>query len=143
MRMLGLDMGERRIGIAISDPDGRVATPLKVLDAHVIYEPGPLRRLIEDYEVELIVVGLPLSLDGREGPQAKRVRELGARLATQIATPIEFFDERLSSTEAKRVMTEAGVSDKAKRGSIDMVAASVFLQSYLDLQRTRGEGEGL
>ncbi len=141
MRALGLDMGERRVGVAVSDPLGRVATPLKVLDARVVHEPGPLVRLIEDYEVELLVIGLPLSLDGEEGPQAARIRELGAKLAPRVGVPIEYFDERLSSAEAKRVMTDAGMSDRAKRGSIDMVAASVFLQSYLDLRNLHDEDD--
>ena len=85
--------------------------------------------------VELIVVGLPLSLDGTEGPQAAEVRRMATRLAGFVSTPFEFFDERYSSAAAKRSMAEAGASDRVKRGSVDMVAASLFLQSYLDSHR--------
>lgn len=137
MRALGLDIGEKRIGVAISDPSGTVATPLKVVaTADALGDARVLRRFVEDYEVELIVVGLPLSLDGSEGPQAAQTRSIAERLVRSLDIPVEYHDERLSSTQAKRAMTEAGVSDKAKRGSVDMVAASLFLQSYLDARRS-------
>ena len=133
MRILGLDIGEKRIGVAVSDPSGRVATPLTVLDAPQALRDGrEMARLVSDYEVELLVAGLPLSLDGSEGPQAARVRSAAERLAGFVSLPLEFADERLSSSAARRAMTEAGVSDRQKRGSIDMVAASIFLQSFLD-----------
>jgi len=139
MRALGLDIGEKRIGVAISDPSGSVATPLKVIaTSDALGDARVLRRFVDDYEVELIVVGLPLSLDGTEGPQAARTRAVAERLVASLSVPVEYFDERLSSTQAKRAMTEAGVSDKAKRGSVDMVAASLFLQSFLDGRRGSG-----
>lgn len=137
MRALGLDIGEKRIGVAISDPSGTVATPLKVVaTADALGDARVLRRFVDDYEVELIVIGLPLSLDGSEGPQAAQTRSIAERLVRSLDIPVEYHDERLSSTQAKRAMTEAGVSDKAKRGSVDMVAASLFLQSYLDARRS-------
>ena len=136
MRALGLDIGEKRIGVAVSDPSGSVATPLKVLEtAKVLGDARLLRDIVSDYEVELIVVGLPLSLDGTEGPQAAEVRRMATRLAGFVSTPFEFFDERYSSAAAKRSMAEAGASDRVKRGSVDLVAASLFLQSYLDSHR--------
>lgn len=136
MRILGLDIGEKRIGVAVSDPSGSVATPLAVLDARQTLRDGrELAKLVSDYEVELLVAGLPLSLDGTEGPQATRARSAAERLAGLVSLPLEFADERLSSTAARRAMTEAGVSDRQKRGSVDMVAASIFLQSYLDARR--------
>jgi putative Holliday junction resolvase len=135
VRIAALDIGEKRIGVAISDPGRRVATPLKVLDAAVLRDPGPLLRLLEDYEVGLVVVGLPLSLDGTEGPQARAVRASVARLGPALGVPIEFADERLSSAQASRALGDAGLSDRAKRGRIDMAAASLFLQSYLDARR--------
>ena len=138
MRVLGLDIGERRVGVAISDPGERVATPLKVLDARVLRDLTPLIRLLEDYEVGRIVVGLPLSLDGTEGPQARAVRATGAKIAEATGLPVEYADERLSSASARRTLTEAGVSDRRKRGRVDMAAASLFLQSYLDSHRTLG-----
>lgn len=137
MRVLGLDIGEKRIGVAVSDASGTVASPLVVLDAQSTLRDGKdLVRLTEtDYEVELVVIGLPRSMDGTEGPQAARVRAVGERLAQFLRVPIVYFDERLSSAEARRAMTGAGVSDRDKRGRIDMVAAAVFLQSFLDARR--------
>jgi putative holliday junction resolvase len=133
MRVLGLDIGEKRVGVAVSDPSGTVATPLAVLEAPRVFADGhELVRLVEDYEVELIVVGLPLSLDGSEGPQAARVRTAASRLAGFLPVPIVFCDERLSSTEANRAMGAAGASERDRRGSVDMVAATIFLQGYLD-----------
>jgi putative Holliday junction resolvase len=143
VRILGLDIGEKRIGVAVSDPSGTVATPLAVIDARKAMGDGrELSRLVADYEAELLVAGLPLSLDGSEGPQAARVRAAAERLAKLVSLPVEFADERLSSTAARRAMTEAGVSDRDKRGSIDMVAAAIFLQSYLDAGRNSGAGPG-
>jgi len=142
VRVLALDIGEKRIGLAISDPSGSVATPLKVLATQaVLGDSRLLANLAADFEVELAVVGLPLSMDGTEGRQAAEVRRIGALLEKSLPVPFEYFDERLSSAAAKRAMTEAGVSDKAKRGSVDMVAASLFLQSYLDARRNAGQPE--
>ena len=141
MRVLGLDIGERRVGVAISDPGERVATPLKVLDARVLRDLTPLIRLLEDYEVGRIVVGLPLSLDGTEGPQARAVRATGARIAEATGLVVEYADERLTSASARRALTEAGVSDRDKRGRVDMAAASLFLQSYLDSHRLPGRND--
>jgi putative Holliday junction resolvase len=139
VRILGLDIGEKRIGVAVSDPSGTVATPLAVIDARKAAGDGrELSRLVEDYEAELLVAGLPLSLDGTEGPQAARVRAAAKRLSMLVSLPVEFTDERLSSAAARRTMTEAGVSDRNKRGSVDMVAAAIFLQSYLDARRDSG-----
>ena len=133
MRVMGLDIGERRIGVALSDPSQTVASPLVVLDAvRIRKDPGELTRLIEDYEVQRVVVGLPLSLDGSEGPQAGHVRATVDRLAQFLPPDIEYFDERYSSSEAKRALTGTGVSARDQRGMVDSVAAALFLQSYLD-----------
>lgn len=136
MRVLGLDIGEKRVGVAISDPGGRVATPLTVLDTRQLLRDGrPLTRLIDDYEIERVVAGLPLTFEGTEGPQAARVRQTVERLLPALAVPVDFADERLSSAEARRRMREAGADSRAQRGSTDMVAAAVFLQAYLDARR--------
>jgi putative Holliday junction resolvase len=133
MRRLGLDIGEKRVGVAVSDPSGRVSTPLKVLEASSLAgEATALRRLVEDYEVAEIVVGLPLTLAGDEGPQAARVRGEAERLARVLGLPLVMWDERMSSKAAQRVMGEAGEDSRARRGKVDMVAASLLLQSYLD-----------
>ena len=133
MRIMALDIGEKRIGIAISDPKERVASPLVVLDA-VQVERGekPFTRLLEDWEPELFLCGLPLTLNGEEGPQAQRVRKVAQAISARFHIPIEFTDERLSSREAKRILREEGLDERSMRGKIDMIAASVFLQAWLD-----------
>ena len=142
MRVLALDIGEKRIGVAVSDPSGTVASPLVVLDATKVLGDGrDLTRIMDEYDVELVVVGLPLSLDGTEGPQAERVRRATGRLAGFLRVAVEFADERLSSAQASRAMGEVGASQRQQRGNLDMVAASIFLQSYLDARRD-GERNG-
>jgi putative Holliday junction resolvase len=136
VRAFGIDIGERRIGVAVSDPSGTVATPLVVLDARALArDAAPLRRLIEDYEPGLLVIGLPLTLAGEEGPQAASVKLTVRRLFEPLGIEVAYHDERLSSTAANRAMAEAGADEKARRGSVDMVAASLLLQSYLDANR--------
>jgi putative Holliday junction resolvase len=136
VRALGLDIGERRIGVAVSDPTGTVSTPLTVLDARALArDASPLRRLVEDYEPQLLVVGLPLTLAGEEGPQARTVKSTVQRLIAPLGIPVAYHDERFSSTAANRAMADAGADERARRGSVDMVAASLLLQSYLDANR--------
>lgn len=137
MRLLGLDIGDRRIGVAVSDPQARVASPLAVLDASVVGKPEPLLELAAEYDISEAIVGLPLSLDGSEGQQAKRVRETGTRIGEILGVPVRFVDERLSSAEASKAMRAAGVSSRDQRGRLDMVAAAVFLQAYLDSATAR------
>ena len=133
MRVLALDIGEVRGGVAVSDPAGRVASPVCVLPAQeVLAHAVTFRRVLEDWEPELLVCGRPLTLAGEEGPQAARVREQAERIATACGLPLEFEDERLSSAEAKRILREQGLSERAMRGKVDMVAASLFLQAWLD-----------
>lgn len=136
MRVLALDIGEVRCGIAISDPAGRVASPVCVLpSAEVVGNAKPFKRVVEDWEPELILSGLPLSLNGEEGPQAKRIKSDAETIARNLGLPLEFCDERLSSSEAKRVLREQGMDERAMRGKVDMVAASIFLQSWLDARQ--------
>lgn len=134
MRTLGLDIGSKRIGVAVSDPGGRVATPVKVLEAGSVQA---LRRMAEDYEAEKVVVGLPKTLSGEEGPQAASVREAAERIGSELGVPVVYFDERLSSAEAKRSMAQAGLSERRMRGKLDAAAACLVLQAYLD--STRGD----
>ncbi len=130
---MALDIGKVRCGIAISDPQERVATPLCVLPTDEVRSNAPsFRRLCEDWEPELIVSGLPLTLSGQKGPQAQSIREVAQQVAKSLGLPLEFSDERLSSSEAKRVLREEGLSERDMRGKVDMVAASLFLQSWLD-----------
>ncbi len=141
MRVLAFDIGERRVGVATSDASGLVALPVKVLDASALRDGTTLRRLAEDYEPERIVVGLPLSLDGTEGPQARRVRAQAERIGAELGVPVDFADERLSTQQAARSMLEAGMSERERRGRLDAVAASLFLQAWLDARREEA-GDG-
>lgn len=136
MRVLALDIGEKRIGVAVSDTEGRVAMPLRVVDARrALGDGAELVRMAQDYEVDRLVVGLPIGLDGVEGRQAARVRRDAERLARFLRLPVDYVDERFTSAEAERRMRETGADSRAMRGSIDMVAAAVLLQAYLDARR--------
>ena len=133
MRILALDIGQTRVGVAVSDPGERVASPVCVLPAQeVLSGAKPFRRVLEDWEPELLLCGLPYTLAGEEGPQAARIREAARRIGAACKLPVEFTDERLSSKEAKRSLREKGMTEKAMRGKVDMIAASLFLQAWLD-----------
>lgn len=133
MVALAFDIGETRIGIAISDRTGRVAMPLKVMPAQdVVALSRPFRMLVEDHEPDILVCGLPRTLAGEEGPQAERVKEVALGVSRSLGLPLHFVDERMSSREAKRILREQGLSEKQMRGKVDMVAASLFLQAWLD-----------
>lgn len=137
MRALALDIGEVRVGVAVSDPTGRVASPVCVLPAaEVLAHAVTFRRVLEDWEPDLLVCGLPRTLAGEEGPQADRVRAQAVEIAASCGLPLEFADERLSSAEARRILKEQGLSERAMRGRVDSVAASLFLQSWLDARQT-------
>ena len=137
MRVLALDIGEVRVGVAVSDPSGRVASPVTVLPAaEVLAHARSFRRVLEDWEPDLLVCGLPRTLAGEEGPQAERIRAQAEKIAASCGLPLEFADERLSSAEAKRILREQGLSERAMRGRVDGVAASLFLQSWLDARQT-------
>lgn len=133
MRILALDIGEVRVGIAVSDPGERVASPVCVLPAgEVLGCAKSFRRVLEDWEPELLLCGLPLTLSGEEGPQAQRVREAARRIGATCGLPVAFADERLSSAQAKRSLREKGYDERAMRGKVDMIAAGLFLQAWLD-----------
>lgn len=133
MRVLALDIGEVRVGVAVSDPAGRVASPVCVLPAaEVLAGARTFRRVLEDWEPELLVCGRPMTMAGEEGPQAERVMAQARDIASVCGLPLEFADERLSSSEAKRILREQGLSERSMRGKVDMVAASLFLQAWLD-----------
>jgi putative Holliday junction resolvase len=133
VRVLGLDIGAARVGVAVSDPAGAVASPVAVLDARVLArDVRLLARIVEDYEAEALVVGLPVTLAGDEGPQAADVCAVAERLGVALGLPVEYHDERLSSAEARRLMREAGMSEREQRGSVDKVAAAIVLQGWLD-----------
>lgn len=133
---MGLDVGSRRIGVALSDPTQFLASPLTTVRA----EPAAqalerLAALVADNDVERLVVGLPLTLSGEIGPQARVVQAFVATLEARVLLPIEFYDERLTSAEAERMMIEAGVKTAKRKEQIDQVAAMLILQDFLDHRR--------
>ena len=136
MRALALDIGEKRIGVAVGETATGVASPICVLPSvEVLSGARTWRLVLEDHEPEILVCGLPKSMSGEEGPQAQRVRELAAQISDSCGVPLDFVDERLSSAEAKRILRFEGLSEKRMRGKVDMVAASLFLQTWLDAHR--------
>ena len=139
MRALALDIGRKRTGIAASDATGSIASPVKVLPTdEVLGMARTFRLVLEDYEPDIIVVGLPTSLDGTENDHAAWVREVAGKIASETGIATVFHDERLSSAEAKHIMREQGMDERAMRGKLDMVAASLILQGYLDARLGRG-----
>ena len=138
MRSLGLDIGDRRIGVALSDPLGMLASPLLVFERkEEAADVASILQIVQQHQAELIIVGLPQSMDGTIGPQAEKVKSFTAKLKEQSPVPVEFRDERLSTVTAKRMLEEAGSRKSAKRKKIeyDSIAAAVILQSYLNEAR--------
>jgi len=134
MRALALDLGDRRIGVAVSDADERVASPVTVIertrDRQQLHR--RIAELVAEWDAEVLVVGLPLSLDGGTGPAAAKVEAEAAELAKVVGVPIELHDERLSTVTAERMLKARDLDGRARRKVIDMVAASVILQDWLD-----------
>lgn len=134
MRVLGLDLGTKRIGVAVSDRGGTIASPLSVIQRGRTQrvDHDAIARLVEDEEIECVVVGLPINMNGTEGPAARHARDEAARLATVIKVPVVLHDERLTTVEADRALLEARMKAQARRRVVDKVAAAVMLQSWLD-----------
>lgn len=133
MRILALDHGTVRIGVALSDELKMLATPLEYLPAEPFAKlVERLRQLIREKEVELILVGLPRNMDGTYGPAALKVQEFVAALRSALTVPIQTWDERLTSVQAHRYLAEGGVRDRDRRQKVDQMAAAILLQSYLD-----------
>ena len=131
MRALGVDLGTRRIGVARSDATGTLATPLVVLDRTTDLH-RRIAALVAEEEVELVVVGLPRSLDGRDREAARKARAEAAALGQALAVPVVLQDERLTTVVAHAGLAGAGRSAKQRRGMVDAAAAAVILQSWLD-----------
>lgn len=131
---MGLDVGQRRVGVAVSDELGLIASPVESIDLKRGGLPA-LVAVIERYDPERVIVGLPTGMSGREGMQAARVREFAERLQAQIKRPVTFWDERLTTFIAEQALIETGHSRKARKTRVDAVAAAVILQSYLDAHR--------
>jgi putative Holliday junction resolvase len=136
VRYLAVDVGEKRVGLAISDPDGQMAVPLRTLQRTapdgVIDE---IAALAAEEQVAAIIVGLPLSLDGTAGPQAESVQKFVRQLLPVVSMPVVLWDERLSTVQAEQLLRRGGPGSRASRkdkGRIDAMAATVILQDYLD-----------
>jgi putative holliday junction resolvase len=134
VRALGIDLGSRRIGVALSDSGGLMASPYETVErsGDTGLDHQRLLALAEEAEVEVLVVGLPLALDGTVGPAAEAVLAEVDQLRAATTTPVETYDERLTTVTATRLLREGGVKGKARRQVVDKVAAAVILQSWLD-----------
>ena len=138
MRVLALDLGERRIGVAVSDPSGILASPHGVIEraGDRSTDHAAVATLVAELEAERVVVGLPLSLSGATGPAAEAALAEAAQLASVLGVPVETFDERLTTVAAARSMRAGGTKARKQRKRIDEMAASVMLQNWLEQRRT-------
>ena len=138
MRALGLDLGSKRIGVAVSDSSGTIASPLTVLQRARSrrHDHERIAALVREEEAECVVVGMPLSLSGADGPAARAARKEVAALATVVGVPVEIHDERFTTVTAERMLAESGVRGVARRQVVDKVAAAVILQAWLDARST-------
>ncbi|MGN6033056.1 MAG: Holliday junction resolvase RuvX [Thermomicrobiales bacterium] len=135
-RMLGLDLGERRIGVAISDELGMIASPLTMVPRQ-----GPVVKdvlaLIERYGIVRVIVGMPTSLSGREGPQAASIRAYAESIRAELGVPLDYWDERMTTSIAEQHLIASGVRRDKRKQQVDAMAAAVMLQGYLDRERIR------
>ena len=135
MRALGLDVGTRRIGVALSDPLGISAQRLTVLarqgDAR---DAGAVGALVDQHRVDVVVVGLPLTTQGKRGAQAQRIDAFADRLRGQLSVPVELVDERFTTQQGERALLETDTPRRKRKALIDQVAAQLLLQQFLDIQ---------
>jgi len=137
VRILALDMGERRMGVAVSDPTGTVARPLQTLVRGSRQEDfAAIAGLVAEHDAELLVVGRPLSLDGTEGPQARRINRYVEALAARLPIRVVLWDERFTTAAAQEILRQSRGKKRRRQarsaGEVDAIAAAVILQSYLD-----------
>ena len=139
MRVLGIDLGSRRIGVAVSDASGTLASPLAVLtrSGDQSADHSALLALAREHGAERLIVGLPLSLSGEVGPAARAALDEAEALADAVGVPVETYDERLTTVQATRSMIAANVRRSARRRTVDQVAAAVMLQAWLDSRAAR------
>jgi len=134
LRVLGIDIGSKKIGIAISNQEMTLATPLTVVhrSSQTREDHETIKGIAHEWEVELLVVGMPLSLDGSLGAAAENVLQEITHLERNTGIPVDTFDERFTTTTAKQILHDQGVSEKEQKNIIDQVAASIILQAWLD-----------
>lgn len=139
-RAVGLDLGSRRVGVAVSDAAGTLATPYEVIErsGDRARDHRRVAALVDEIGADVVVVGLPLSLDGSIGPAARAALDEIDQLRGRLAVPVVSWDERLSTVEAERSLRTMGVKGNARRRVVDQLAATVILQSWLDAGRPHG-----
>lgn len=139
MRLLGIDYGERRIGVAVSDPLAITAQGVSVIERgeSVKKDLELIQKIIHNYEVDGIVLGLPKNMNGTEGPAAEKARNFGKLLEEKSSLKVIYWDERLSTSSAQRVLIDADISRRKRKANVDMLAAVIILQNYLDSRATR------
>jgi putative Holliday junction resolvase len=130
MRIMGLDVGDKRIGVAVSDGLGLTAQGIQTIEREKCFD--ILKEIVREYDVQSIVVGIPKMLNGTVGVQGEKVLKFVDELKTTFSLPISLWDERLSTVTAEKVLLEANVSRKKRKGVRDKISASVILQNYLD-----------
>jgi putative Holliday junction resolvase len=131
-RILGLDLGQSRIGVAISDPDRRMAVPLGTVRTGAPEDVKAIAAMVKEHRVAAIVVGLPLSMSGRKSQAADHAEKFALALRDFLGVPVYLEDERLTTVQAERRLAEAGVRGRDRRQLVDQTAATLILQSYLD-----------
>jgi putative Holliday junction resolvase len=137
-RLLGLDYGTRRIGVAVSTPEQSIASALVIIErTNAAADADKLRKLATEHRIVGLIVGLPVLLSGAEGESARHAREFGEWAAAATGLPVKFWDETFSSALADDIIREAGMNKKQAKERRDMLAAQAFLQSYLDSVRMR------
>ena len=133
MRILSMDVGDRRIGMAVSDTLGWTAQGIPTLERKgTEYDLEVIRKVLDQYEPELIVIGLPKNMNGSLGPQGEKVQQFAETLTNHFNHEIVFWDERLTTVSANRALLEGNVSRKKRKQQVDQIAAVLILQSYLD-----------
>ena len=142
VRSFGLDVGSKTVGVAVSDALGITAQPVTTLRrTNLRADLTELRRLAEHHGVEHAVVGLPLNMDGSEGPSAVEARRFGDAVARTLGIPVEYWDERLTTAAANRMLLEADLSRARRRTVVDQVAAALILQGWLDAHHGTAPGD--
>ena len=138
MRALGVDLGSKRIGLALSDLSGTIASPHSVISRgrSQRLDHEAIRKVVVEEEVEVVVIGLPLTLAGEHGQAARAVTDEVRKLSSVVGVPVELVDERLTTVAADRILREADLSASQRRAHVDKVAAAVLLQTWLDGRRS-------
>ncbi len=143
MRALGVDLGSKRIGIAVSDSGGTVATPVDVVQRSKdqARTHRAIAELVDEWEAEIVVIGMPYQLSGEAGPAAQAAQEEAEELRATLPVPVETYDERLTTVTAQRSIVEMRMRPEARRRVVDQIAAAVMLQAWLDRRRSAADPE--